>query len=405
MSSFLIFAGTMIDMRARRGSNGLRIIVLGYIVRGPIGGLVWHHLQYVMGLAKLGHEVYFVEDSGDSPWCCYDPSRHVTDSDPTFGLRFAQQVFELGGVGERWAYYDAHRSTWHGPADRVPQLCETADLLLNLGGVNTLRNWFKGIPRRALVDTDPAFTQIKHLTDPAAHAEAAQHTSFFSFAENIVAGTSTVPVDGFAWQATRQPMVLDAWPVTPMADGVNRFTTVMQWNSYPPREYAGRRFGMKSDSFTPYLELPRAVSAQLEVAVGGDAAREALSGHGWIVRDPLETIADAEMYRRYLRESSAEFTVAKHGYVVTNTGWFSERSAAYLATGRPVITQDTGFRQWLRADSGVLAFSTPEEAAEAIHAVAGEYQKHSTAARVVAEEYFDAAEVLPSLISRAMEAS
>src|SRR6266496_125414 len=119
----------------------LRIVVLGYIVRGPLAGLAWHHLQYVMGLAKLGHDVYFVEDSGDSPWCCYDPTRHVTDADPTYGLRFARPVFERAGLAARWAYFDAHTLSWLGPgADRILEVCASADLLLNLGGVNPLRD-------------------------------------------------------------------------------------------------------------------------------------------------------------------------------------------------------------------------------------------------------------------------
>jgi hypothetical protein len=161
-------------------SDRLTIVVLGYIVRGPLGGLVWHHLQYVMGLANLGHDVYFVEDSGESLWCCYDADRHVSDTDPSYGLRFADAAFRMAGVPDRWAYYDAHRDRWHGPAgDRLLAICERADLLIDVSGVNTMRPWFRQIPNRALIDTDPAFTQLRHLSEPAARAEAACHTSFF----------------------------------------------------------------------------------------------------------------------------------------------------------------------------------------------------------------------------------
>src|SRR3569832_2261619 len=150
----------------------LRIILLGYIIRGPLGGLVWHHLQYAIGYARLGYEVYFVEDSDDYP-SCYDPVRDRTDTDPTYGLSFASEIFKQVGLADRWAYHDAHTGRWHGPCgERVIALCKSADLLLNLSGSNPLRPWFQSIPVRALIDTDPTFTQIRPLTDPAAKKRA-----------------------------------------------------------------------------------------------------------------------------------------------------------------------------------------------------------------------------------------
>jgi hypothetical protein len=149
-------ATTRTSRRSSGASTRLCIIVLGYIVKGPLAGFAWHHLQYVMGLTKLGHEAYFVEDSGDSPWCCYDPSRNVTDADPTYGLQFATRAFDQVGLGNRWAYYDAHTSQWHGPcADQVLRICARADLLVNLGNTNPMRPWLTGIPVRALVHRPP----------------------------------------------------------------------------------------------------------------------------------------------------------------------------------------------------------------------------------------------------------
>ncbi len=384
------------------GPGRLRIVVLGYIVRGPLGGLAWHHLQYVMGLVKLGHDVYFVEDSGDSPWCCYDPARNVTDADPAYGLRFARHVFEWAGLDARWAYYDAHTLRWLGPgADRILEVCASADLLLNLSGVNPLRPWLLPIPARALVDTDPVFTQIRHLMDGAARDLALLHTSFLSFAENIGTDRSSVPDDGFPWQATRQPIVLDAWPVTPgPADG--KFTTVMQWDSYAAREYDGRHYGMKSSSFGRYLDLPDRAGRVFELAIGGLATQALLTGKGWGVRNPLELARDPWTYQSYIQASKAEFSVAKHGYVVSRSGWFSERSAAYLASGRPVLLQDTGFSDWLPTGTGAVAFTSPEEALAGIEAINSRYRRHGEAARALAKQYFDAREVLPRLIERAM---
>jgi hypothetical protein len=364
--------------------------------------LAWHHLQYVMGLGQIGHEVYFAEDSGDSRWCCYDPARNVTDEDPTYGLEFARCAFERVGFGERWAYYDAHTSRWLGPcADHMPAICASADLLLNLSGVNPLRPWLLQIPARALVDTDPVFTQIRHLTDREAQSQARQHTSFFTFAENVGMAGCGIPDDGLPWQATRQPLVLEAWPLTPGPEDGN-FTTVMQWDSYPAREYGGRYYGMKSSSFEPYLGLPKKAGRVLEVAVGGSTARDLLTGRGWMVRNPLEVTRDPWTYQRYVQGSKAEFSVAKHGYVVSRSGWFSERSAAYLASGRPVVVQETGFSDWLPTGEGTIAFTTPEEALAGMEAINHRYRFHCDAARSLAAEHFDARVVLPRLIERAM---
>lgn len=381
----------------------LRIIVLGSIVRLPMGGMAWHHLQFVIGLASLGHDVYFVEDSNDYAWSCYDPNRHITDADPTYGLKFAAYTFEKVGLGNRWTYHDAHTSRWLGPcADRIFGLCANTDLLLNLGHSNPVRPWFVEIPVRVLVDTDPVFTQIRHLTDPALRNRALLHTAFLSFGENIGLSQCTVPSDGMPWQTIRQPIVLDAWPVMP-GPAQGKFTTVMQWDSYPTRAYKGHHYGMKSESFAPYMDLPERTRSVLELAVGSvSAPRTLLGSKGWEVRDPLELTSDPWTYQQYLQQSKAEFTVAKHGYVISRSGWFSERSAAYLASGRPVVTQETGFSDWLATGSGIISFTTPEEALAGIEDINRRYKFHCQAARAVAEEYFDARKVLLRMIECAI---
>jgi hypothetical protein len=386
-------------------SSRLRIAVLGYIVRGPLGGLVWHHLQYVTGLAALGHDVLFVEDSDDYP-SCYDPSRHVVDCDPSFGLRFAANVFERAGMSDLWAYHDAHNvpaGHWLGPAaGRARSFCESADLVLNLSGVNPLRDWVAGVPARALVDTDPAFTQLRHLSDPEARARALGHTAFFTFGENFGRPGCSIPDDGLPWMPTRQPVTLAAWEVTSGPES-GPFTTVMQWDSYPPREHEGRRFGMKSESFVRFLDLPSRCHETFELALGSEnAPRELLREHGWRVRDPLVLVKDAQSYQEYIRASKGELSVAKHGYVASRSGWFSERSAAYLVSGRPVAVQDTGFTDWLETGRGVLPFSTLDEAVDAVGRISADYARHARAAREIAVERFDSARVLPALIERAL---
>jgi hypothetical protein len=392
---------------SKKTDNRLRIIVLGYIVRGPMGGMAWHHLQYLMGLRDLGHDVYFIEDSGDTLFCCYDPTRHVTDKDPRYGLKFAAYAFKRVGLSERWAYFNAHSELWLGPlSNRILNICENADLLLNLSCANSLRPWLMEVPVRALIDTDPVFTQIRNLTDPDRKALSSLHTVFFTFGENISLSHCVIPDDGFPWQATRQPTVLDAWPLTPGPKKGN-FTTVMQWDSHPTREYKGHRYGMKSGSFKDYMDLPEyATGSIFEIAMGGKSApRNVLRSKGWTLCNPLEISRDPWTYQRYIQRSKGEFSVAKHGYVVSHSAWFSERSAAYLASGRPVVVQDTGFSDWMETGSGVLSFNDPNEALAGIEEINSSYGFHCRAAREIAREYFNANNVLFSLIERAVNPS
>lgn len=379
----------------------MRVLVLGYVIRAPIGGMAWHYLQYVMGLRDLGHDVYFIEDSDDFPRC-YDPSRHVTDEDPTYGLGFARRTFREVGLADRWAYYDAHTSTWQGPrAEDAEGICREADLLLNISGVNPLRPWLMDVPERVFIDTDPVFEQIRQLTVSERRERAAGHTSFFTFGVNLPHGRSRIPDDGLPWRPTRQPVVLDAWSVEPAPED-GRITTVMQWDSYPAREYEGRHYGMKSESFQPYLDLPSRTDAILELALGSESApREMLRERGWMLRDPLEVTRTPWRYQRYLQESRAELGIAKHGYVAGWSGWFSERSAAYLASGRPVVAQDTGFTDWLDTGQGLLAFRDPEGAVQALQSLEKDYAEHCRAARRLAEEKFDASTVLTELLDGA----
>jgi hypothetical protein len=377
----------------------LRVVLLGYVVRYPLAGMAWHSLHYVLGLAQLGHDVWFVEDSDDYD-SCYDPATGMLTADPTAGLAFTAAAFDRLGLPDRWAYHDARTASWHGPASAgILDVCRSADVVINLAGIHPLRPWLAEVPARIFIDADPVFTQVRHLTSPQAAAAAARHTAFFSFGEGIAAGTSAVPDDGFAWQATRQPVVLDAWPVTPPPTGA-AFTTVMNWDSYPPVEHDGVRYGMKSQGFVPYLDLPARVGPRLEVALGGGGS-ERLVEHGWGVRDGAAATRDLQAYQDYLQASAGEFSVAKHGYVVSRSGWFSERSACYLASGRPAVVQDTGFSAWLPTGCGLLAFSTPDDAAAALADVLGDCARHAAAAREVAAAHFDAGAVLTRLLADA----
>jgi hypothetical protein len=271
--------------------------------------------------------------------------------------------------------------------------------------VNPLRPWLARIPARALIDTDPVFTQLRHLRDAEALAEAERHTAFFSFGENLGRPGCSAPEDGLDWRPSRQPVVLDAWTVTP---GPSRgaFTTVMQWESYPAIHHAGRRYGVKAASFEPYVDLPRRTGEVLELALGSAGApRDRLREHGWRLQHPFPPTRDPWAFQSYVRSSKGELSIAKQAYVESSSGWFSERSTGYLASGRPVLVQDTGFTEWLPSGEGIVAFSSPDEALAGLETINGTYRRHCGAARELAAEYFDARKVLPKLLERAMARS
>lgn len=387
-------------MSVRNAAGRLRVVVLGYVVGFPLGGMTWHSLQYALGLAELGHDVWLVEDSHDYE-TNYVPTTGEVGTDPTYGLDYARRVLDRVGLGERWAYHHAHTATWHGPrAGDAAAICADADVVLNVAGIHPLRPWLAEVPVRVFIDADPVFTQVRHLTDPAARAHAEAHTHFASFGERIGRPDCRVPDDGLPWRPTRQPVVLDAWPVPPAAPPDAAFTTVMQWDSYPPVTHDGRRFGMKSDAFAPYADLPARTGARLELALGraGQDTVADLTSRGWDLRDPQAATWDPWVYQRFLAGSAGEWSVAKHGYVVSRCGWFSERSTSYLASGRPVVVQDTGFSQLLPCGDGLVAFTTPDEAAAGLEDVRRRPRVHARAARELVGEHFAARAVLARLL-------
>ncbi len=383
----------------------LHIIIAGYIVGGPLGGLVWHHLQYVLGLHQMGHEVLFVEDSDDYP-SCYNPQTHLLSDDPAYGLEFINNVFRQYDLHHQWAYYHQPVNRWYGKSEKdIKDFIQKADLFLNLSGVNPLRDNFLSIPIRVLLDTDPVFTQIRHLTEPATLLRARQHNRYFTYGENFGKPASGIPNDGLHWQPTRQPLCLSAWEFT-KGNSNGQWTTVMQWDSYKVREYNGRSYGMKSASFDDYFYLPTQCGDSFELAAGSETTpREKLLASGWHLADPLAVTLTPYSFQQYLRRSKGEWSIAKQGYVSANSGWFSERSTGYLASGRPVIVQDTGFSDFIETGRGLFAFSTPGEALSAIEDVNRDYASHCKWARELAAEYFRFDKVLSSLLQNCFVAS
>jgi hypothetical protein len=389
--------------------SGLRIIVSGSLIREPTGGNAWANLSYAQGLAELGHDVYYIEDSDDYP-ACYNPENSAATTDPTYGLHFAANATARLGLGDRWAYYDAHAREWKGArAHDARAICKSADLILSYSGMwgNPLREWFDTVPRRATIDGDPGFTQVRNLTDVSFRRRYEAYTAFFSVGANIGKPGCTIPADGFRWEITHPPISLAAWPyVAGPSNG--RYTTVMQWETFPGLiQYGGLMLANKSESFRRFAELPRRIGPIFDIAVRSrwTSPHAMLCQAGWGIADIDRISRDPWTYQAFIQQSKAEFGIAKAGYVETRSGWFSERSVAYLASGRPVVHQDTGFPNWLPCGAGVFAFRSPADVIDAISRIDADYEAHCRAARGLAEEFFSAARVLPPLIEAAMATS
>ena len=392
-------------MSYKKPKSRLNILVLGYIVRGPIAGMSWHHIQYIIGLNALGHQVSYCEDSGDSEYCCYNPNKGFINHNPFYGLSYLKKLFKKLNLENKWGYYDYHENVWHGKkAIEIYKRPSDYDLLINLSASNQIRDWMYKIPIRVLVDTDPVFSQIMNLQDSEKRANTLKHNVFFTFGENINSSKCQIPTDGFNWHPTRQPIVLDLW-LNKSENHNGKFTNVMQWESYAPLEHNGIHYGVKADSFGPYFNLPKRTNQVLEIALGSsNAPRGKFRDNKWILMDPLEVSKDPWIYNQYIKNSKAEFSVAKQAYVKSRSGWFSERSASYLASGRPVLAQETGFSEWIETGGfGLLHFNSPEEAINGIETINANYQKHCNSARALAYEYFEAKKVLGDLIDNCLK--
>jgi hypothetical protein len=377
---------------------GLKIVCSGHLIRHPVGGHSWHHLQYLVGFRRLGHEVTFFEDYG---WLnsCYDPARNDMTADPGYGISYLLRLLRPHGLEDHWCYLAEDGASYGMPRERLAQLCHECDVYFNLSGINWIPE-LEQCRRRVLVDTDPVFTQIggHGLGGPFSRYHA-----LFTYGENVHRPCCDMPTGGARWLPTRQPVVLDQWPAD-IGDPSAPFTTVVNWSAFGDRTHEGRVYGQKDREFEPFFSLPRLTGEAMEMTVGAPSAvRERLTDGGWQLADPLEITRDPWTYQRYLQTSRAEFGVAKHGYVSTHCGWFSDRSSAYLATGRPAIVQDTGFSDFLPHGEGLLAYRTPDEAVTAIRRLADNYDAHCRAARALTEEYFDARWVLTDMLERSLE--
>jgi hypothetical protein len=387
-------------------NSSLRIAVAGLAAMYPFGGVFWDYMQYVLGLQRLGHDVLYIEDTGK--WC-YDPVANTFVEDGGRNAAYlGRQIAALDtDLADRWFFRDAAGETYGRPYKDVISFCRSADLLLHISASANIYEEPSTAAKVAVVDTDPLYTQASLLCGTTEEDRArltfwkGHHDAFFTLAENIAAPECKIPTGPFDWIPTRQPVVLDCFEkaVVPVASRRRVLTTVASWE---PKEIGpivdGVFFGGKSFEFERFIDLPSRSALPLEIGLSGLAPIERLRGHGWVLRDGYEVSRDPWVYRDYLASSTGEFSVAKNAYAASRSGWFSCRTACYLALGVPAVVQNTGFERIIPTGEGVLTFTTREEAADAVERLASDPSRHAKAARAIAREYFDSDKVLTRLI-------
>ena len=380
----------------------MKIVVTGLIGTYPLGGVAWDYLQFVKGFVALGCEVTYLEDTGQ--WT-YDPVRSTFTDDGASNAAYLRTVLSrVSGMAESFAFRDARGVLFGLSEDELDRRCREADLFLNVSDSAWMRDTYRSARVTACYDSDPLYTQAAWLLADAGKRPGWPpgwyrcYDRFFTMAENMNDDSCRVPKCGVPWITTRQPITLDDWPVTFDASAES-FTTIMSWKTRPALPVVdGRTYGGKDVEFARFLGLPGRVPSRLEVAIAGPAPRSEIVASGWHVVDAAVRSTTLERYRDYIAASRGEWSVAKEAYAATESGWFSCRSACYLAMGKPVVVEDTGFSRIYPTGSGLLTFRDLDGAVASLAAVESEYRRHCEAARAVAESFFRAETVLETLL-------
>jgi hypothetical protein len=391
-----------------------KLVLLGMMSRMPVAGVVWQTVQYLVGLQRLGYEVYYVEAHACSP-SSFIATEAEDGSDKA--ADFIAGVMRRFDLGDRWAFHALHSDgRCYGLSNmRLQELYRSAALLINLHGGTMPLPEQSATGRLVFLETDPVELQIElYHNRPAAVAYLEPHCAFFTFGENYGRPGCKLPVaDRFPFRPTRQPVVMDFWDCEIKGTGCFFrekstlsplfWTTIGSWRQEQRNvTFQGEVYRWsKHYEFLKFLELPARTGQRFELALSAytDADRQLLEKKGWRVRPAVELSEDLDAYRAYIACSRGEFTVAKDQNVRLRTGWFSDRSATYLAAGRPVITQETGFSESLPSGRGLFAFETMDDILAALDRVAGDYAREARAAREIAETYFAAERVLGNLLA------
>ena len=373
----------------------------------PVAGVIWQHLHYIVGLQRLGHEVWYVEDGSRYP---YDPEAFTITEDFSYAAKMLERLSRQYGFENRWCFcarYGDEPRTAGASLSALRDLYRSCDAALNVCGSHELNDELRAIRRLIYVESDPGVEQIKiDLGETTTRDYLAEHHVLFTFGEAVGTGRFPVPLHGIEWLPTRQPVVTDLWHTgeLPPSDAV--YTSICNWSTSGKKdiEWRGSNYlWSKSLEFLKYVEAPRRCGETFELATDiKDAGEKSLfERNDWRLVDPHALSIDWDGYRDYIRASKGEFTVAKDQYTRLHTGWFSDRSACYLAAGRPVITQETGFTEYYGGREGLLAFRSMDDVVAAAAAIRSDYARHSRAALEIARDCFEAEKVLGSLLDRA----
>jgi hypothetical protein len=383
--------------------NNGKIIVFGILFWYPLAGVTYQFLHYLIGLRRLGYDPYYVEDSGR--WV-YDPKINDLSPDATGNLSSVVPILEAHGFSGKWAFRGNYPDgqCYGMTENQILDLYKEADAFLNVTGAQEIREEHMACPRRIYVESDPFASQAKVANgDQSMIDTLAAHDTLFTFGENIGEADCDIPVERFQWLPTRQPVVMDLWE-NPFGYQGNTYNTITTWHN------KGKNINYKDDvyywtkdrEFEKILDLPLLRDVRFELAAGVDEeVRRRLNEHGWQQVHSIGISEDIDRYREYIQKSRGEFTVARDQYVRPNTGWFSDRSACYLAAGRPVITQETGFSKFLPTGKGLFGFRTMNEILAAVDEIESDYEGNCLAAKEIAREYFAAEKVVGSLMKRA----
>ncbi|MGH7213889.1 MAG: glycosyltransferase family 1 protein [Tepidisphaeraceae bacterium] len=387
----------------------LRIIVGGLVGQFPLGGVAWDYFHYCMALHELGHDVYYHEDTWVWP---FDPVKRYPTDDPDFSVRFIRDFFDTYApeLSSKWHYVLLHDKSFGMTRAAFDEVAKTADIFLNVSGACFFPDNLSPKCVKVFMDTDPGYNQIM-LHEKFAWSEhverwckqVAAHDRHLTYAENIYADDCVIPRMDFDWQPTRPVVSLKPWAQVRDANPPPGapFTTVMTWDWFRGKLlWKGVEYGQKVPEYDKFHDLPRRVpEVPLALAIGGHKTPyEKVKEDGWVTLDAYTATGTPQSYLKFIGDSLGEWSVAKNVYVATRSGWFSCRTACYLAAGRPAVVQDTAWSRYVPSGNGIIAFNTMDQAVAGVKEVSENWPRHRAAAYDVAREYLAPDKVLPPMI-------